>query len=1107
MSDYYDGSSGSYSNNQDSGSHGMNSIANSDNSYRPKYKRKPNKHYDRYDPKKHKLSGQGSSYHPGASSSTNSGGSSYTPNYGNSTSERTNPYYDRRNENRNGPYDDYRKPRPAFELNSLKSRSSSVERRDKSHEWERDSYSPSPSIASSADADSFTRDRSSDDPGSRNRSKSADPESNTPRVSSERRESVVSENHLTDVLENDEEEKYQETPTLSGDAPGEQVEVSKVPVEKEQKEVHKSETEDQVLKQESNSSARSAPIESESAGLTSDIVHKEDTSVDTITGYKNTDSKEHKEPSDLPQAPTPHLHHPLSATGSLDSPLTFVPSVATSALSSAPVASDLDPKINAIVKDYESDMEFDSDAETVVSDSLPSTEYSSRLMKRIFPEKSKKPYVLKRDSSGSSLLQRACKKGNLEEVKSFIERGADANESDFCGFTCLHEAALNGDVEIVKYLIEHGADVNKQALPDGDLETPLIDAADNKHLEIVKILLDNGADPRIFNRDGFTALTKIHNQHQGEEGYGEVIQLLEEANNRFLEKSESHNNQITFQKSPSPNTIIEDPNDNYFSELLKKKNHTAQVYKYAAEGIKDLAVQYLVEGGRLDLKPDILILAARNGHLELVEIMLGLVEDYDINLKNKCGLTPLLASVGRGHHDVIQLLLDRGADPFLKRRQDDLNALEISQRSPNFDSKEIEMLENNMKVNHNLSVSPKHFASSSTNESKEPEREKKTKSLSDSNEKKLKKVKSRDEPKRNEVPNLNKSISRDIEKDEPLNIKPQISTLFKDKAEIKREVSEYEHSASRDQSLTPPPQIAKSFSPSPPPAELTKEEEEMRAQREKELKIYQEKSEAKKRARRDMFLKSEKEKERRREEERLKQIEQEQQMKLLKEKEDQNKIREIEEETRRVEREKEEARKKRMMDSIPVGLRYLKTGSLDRSDILKYSPIYVFNFKGSEYVLDLHLVLVTGISYLQLARTCDESDKIPTTIGDRSKLWNLFAPLLGGKRPNVPISKQLLVEGHQNFKNLEVSFIGLDKAKQVLKSDAHLAYEVIVDSNLFTQVDYENLNEFSELNISRPPVRENASIDFESSGTFIPYSFKHRPDLLKAVYEAKTTMW
>lgn len=302
------------------------------------------------------------------------------------------------------------------------------------------------------------------------------------------------------------------------------------------------------------------------------------------------------------------------------------------------------------------------------------------------PTKSKiTPYKLKRDSSGRSLLQRACKKGNFEDVKSYIERGASANEKDFCGFTCLHEAALEGHTEIVEYLIQHGANVNAKADEAGDSETPLIDAAENKHLDTVKVLLKYDADPTIFNIDGFTALTKIYNEHDGEEGYDEIIEVLEEANAKCSNRVARESNSA----SDSPETgrpIIEDPNDAYFANLIKRKG----IFKHAAENSKEATALYFVSGNNLKSKPDILILAARNGHAELVDIILGLnPTPFDIDTESSCGVTALLASAGRGHFDVVESLLSKGADPFKKRKQDGLNALEIAQHSPHFDAREI----------------------------------------------------------------------------------------------------------------------------------------------------------------------------------------------------------------------------------------------------------------------------------------------------------------------------------------------------------------------------------------------------------------------------------
>ncbi|MBE6463625.1 MAG: ankyrin repeat domain-containing protein [Alphaproteobacteria bacterium] len=72
----------------------------------------------------------------------------------------------------------------------------------------------------------------------------------------------------------------------------------------------------------------------------------------------------------------------------------------------------------------------------------------------------------------------------------------------------LIEATIEGNIEEVRSLLENGADVNTQ---DDKGWTPLMFAAKSQDVEMAKLLMENGADNEIRNEDGYKAIwyTKI----------------------------------------------------------------------------------------------------------------------------------------------------------------------------------------------------------------------------------------------------------------------------------------------------------------------------------------------------------------------------------------------------------------------------------------------------------------------------------------------------------------------------------------------------------------------------------------------------------------------
>ncbi len=97
-------------------------------------------------------------------------------------------------------------------------------------------------------------------------------------------------------------------------------------------------------------------------------------------------------------------------------------------------------------------------------------------------------------------LFEACKSGDYELVKKFIDEGADVNainydysvELDCSDYGCspLIVASKNGHKEICELLIASGANVNLTY----EYGTALIVASEEDHYDICKLLIENGAD-------------------------------------------------------------------------------------------------------------------------------------------------------------------------------------------------------------------------------------------------------------------------------------------------------------------------------------------------------------------------------------------------------------------------------------------------------------------------------------------------------------------------------------------------------------------------------------------------------------------------------------
>ncbi len=100
-------------------------------------------------------------------------------------------------------------------------------------------------------------------------------------------------------------------------------------------------------------------------------------------------------------------------------------------------------------------------------------------------------------------LLKAAKKGDIEEVRLLLEKGADVNSRNMDGWTALMLAAWNGNTETVELLLDEGADVNSKSISGW---TALMFAAANGCIKTAKFLIEKGAEVDEKYDNGETAL-------------------------------------------------------------------------------------------------------------------------------------------------------------------------------------------------------------------------------------------------------------------------------------------------------------------------------------------------------------------------------------------------------------------------------------------------------------------------------------------------------------------------------------------------------------------------------------------------------------------------
>ena len=235
------------------------------------------------------------------------------------------------------------------------------------------------------------------------------------------------------------------------------------------------------------------------------------------------------------------------------------------------------------------------------------------------------------------------------------------------GLTPLVFAAREGDLESAKLLLDAGAPINETTEYGW---TPLLTAVNNRNYLLAAFLLDKGADPNLANKGGWTPLYLATDNRnieggdypvpKGDMDHLEIIQKL-------LEKGANPNGKIKentltrtiftmqwfFEDGATPFIRAAQSSDTALMNLLLK-------YKADPQATTAGGDNALTASGGIGWVEGVTYERSAKENFEAMKMLLDL--GLDPNHANNEGRTALMGAAMKGRPDVIQMLVDRGAD-------------------------------------------------------------------------------------------------------------------------------------------------------------------------------------------------------------------------------------------------------------------------------------------------------------------------------------------------------------------------------------------------------------------------------------------------------------
>jgi len=280
-------------------------------------------------------------------------------------------------------------------------------------------------------------------------------------------------------------------------------------------------------------------------------------------------------------------------------------------------------------------------------------------------------------AAGPLPLVDAAKNVDREAVRSLLKQGAHVNATETDGTTALHWASYRDDLESADLLIRAGANVNAR----NDLgATPLWAACQNGSEPMVRRLLSAGANPNaslllgetpvmVASRSGNPAVVDLlaskgaNVNARGARGQTPLMWAVAEKHPEVIKVLLAHGADIHARSDTWKEVMAVSPHGYLdYNRPIPHGNDTALMFA-ARDG--DLAsAQLLVAAGANVNDEDAwgvsaVVLAAHSGFTDVVEFLLEKGANPN---SGKAGFTALHEAIMRRDENLVKVLLDHGAD-------------------------------------------------------------------------------------------------------------------------------------------------------------------------------------------------------------------------------------------------------------------------------------------------------------------------------------------------------------------------------------------------------------------------------------------------------------